>query len=68
MAQTVGEKLGSVVKIGKKAFYKQLEMQLEDAYKYTGLVMAENMGLKATQEGILALQTGSIIPQQGGKQ
>ena len=26
LAQTVGEKLGSVVKIGKKAFYKQLSL------------------------------------------
>ena len=54
LARTISDKLSSAVKIGKKAFYEQLEMGLEDAYKYTGMVMAENMGLKDTQEGILA--------------
>ena len=54
LAQVVSEKLSAVVKIGKEAFYNQLEMQVEEAYSYTGMVMAENMGLKDTQEGILA--------------
>ena len=54
LAQVVSEKLSAVVKIGKEAFYNQLEMQVEEAYSYTGKVMAENMGLKDTQEGILA--------------
>ena len=31
------------LKIGKKAFYKQREMSLEDAYSYTSSVMIENM-------------------------
>ena len=47
-------KSSSTIKIGKEAFYNQLEMQVEEAYSYTGMVMAENMGLKDTQEGILA--------------
>jgi len=54
LAKTVSQKLSAAVKIGKKAFYKQMEMPLEEAYKYTGEVMAENMGLSDTQEGISA--------------
>jgi enoyl-CoA hydratase/carnithine racemase len=54
LAKTVSQKLSAAVKIGKKAFYKQMEMPLEEAYKYTGEVMAENMGLSDTQEGINA--------------
>jgi len=31
------------VKIGKEAFYRQLEMPLAEAYRYTSDVMVENM-------------------------
>ena len=54
LAKTVSQKLSAAVKIGKKAFYKQMEMPLAEAYQYTGEVMAENMGLLDTQEGINA--------------
>jgi len=43
-----------VVKIGKKAFYNQAEMNLEKAYEYTANVMAENMIYEETNEGISA--------------
>ena len=42
------------LKIGKKAFYKQREMSLEDAYKYTSSVMVDNMLEKDSEEGINA--------------
>ena len=43
LAETIASKSNKVVKIGKEAFYKQLEMPLNEAYKYTSEVMSENM-------------------------
>ena len=54
LANTISSKLAAAVKIGKEAFYKQLEMSLEEAYAYTGDVMVENMLYRDTQEGISA--------------
>lgn len=54
LADLVASKLGSAVKIGKQAFYAQLQMDLEDAYAYTGQVMVENMLNRDTEEGIAA--------------
>ena len=51
---TVAEKLGSAVRIGKRAFYDQIEMPLDKAYDYTGAVMVENMLEDDTAEGIAA--------------
>lgn len=54
LAETVASKLGAAVKIGKEAFYNQLEMPLDQAYIYTGDVMVENMLYRDTAEGISA--------------
>ncbi|WP_170381180.1 enoyl-CoA hydratase [Ruegeria atlantica] len=54
LAEQVAAKLGSAVKIGKQAFYEQLEMPIEQAYDYTGAVMAQNMLHRDTEEGISA--------------
>ena len=54
LAQTVAGKLGAAVKIGKQAFYEQIQMPLDQAYAYTGAVMAENMLFRDTEEGIAA--------------
>lgn len=54
LAQTVVSKLGKAVKIGKQAFYQQLQMPIEDAYDYTGDVMAANMMFDDTAEGVAA--------------
>jgi len=40
------------VEIGKQAFYRQLEMPLAEAYKYTSEVMVENMLARDAEEGI----------------
>ena len=40
--------------MGKEAFYKQLEMPLDEAYKYTNKVMCENIKILDAQEGISA--------------
>ena len=54
LARTIAEKSGHTLKIGKEAFYRQLEMPLEDAYEYTSKVMADNMMANDAQEGICA--------------
>ena len=52
LAETVASKLGSAVRIGKRAFYDQLDMGLEAAYAHTGAVMVENMLAHDAEEGI----------------
>jgi len=54
LAEKITSKSNKVIKIGKKAFYKQLEMPLKQAYKYTSKVMTENMLSMDAQEGISA--------------
>ncbi len=54
LAQTVAGKLGKAVRIGKQAFYEQLQMPINDAYSYTGDVMATNMMYNETAEGVAA--------------
>jgi enoyl-CoA hydratase/carnithine racemase len=40
------------LKIGKQAFYRQLEMPLEEAYRYASDVMVENMLDAEAEEGV----------------
>ena len=54
LAETVAAKLGSAVRIGKRAFYDQIQMPLDQAYQFTGEVMVENMLDRDTAEGISA--------------
>lgn len=54
LASLVASKLGAAVKIGKQAFYEQAQMPLEDAYRYAGEVMVENLLYRDTEEGISA--------------
>jgi len=54
LAQTVAGKLGSAVRVGKRAFYDQAEMPLAAAYEHTGKVMVQNMLDADTDEGITA--------------
>lgn len=54
LAETVASKLGAAVKIGKQAFYQQLQMSTADAYDYAGDVMVQNMLYRDTAEGIAA--------------
>ena len=54
LAKKIASKSNLTIKIGKKAFYKQLEMPLKKAYKYTSKVMAENMMALDAKEGISA--------------
>lgn len=54
LAETVAGKLAAAVKIGKQAFYDQLNMSTADAYTFAGDLMVENMLYRDTEEGIAA--------------
>lgn len=54
LADQVAAKLGSAVKVGKRAFYEQIEMQTDAAYGHTARVIAENMLHPDTAEGVQA--------------
>ena len=54
LAKKIASKSNFTIKIGKKAFYKQLEMPLNKAYKYTSKVMTKNMLALDAKEGISA--------------
>lgn len=52
LAATIAGKSPLVLAIGKEAFYRQLEMGLDDAYAYASEVMAKNMLARDAEEGI----------------
>jgi|TARA_B110000438_G_C15806414_1_gene647584 enoyl-CoA hydratase/carnithine racemase len=54
LAKKIASKSNITIKIGKKAFYKQLEMPLNKAYKYTSKVMTANMMKFDAKEGVSA--------------
>ena len=54
LARKITAKSALTLKIGKEAFYRQLEMPLADAYKYASEVMVENMLARDAEEGISA--------------
>ncbi len=51
-AQLVIQKSPHVLKIGKRAFYEQCEMGLDEAYRHTAKIMTENMLHRDAAEGI----------------
>ena len=52
LARKIASKSALTVKIGKEAFYRQLEMSLADAYAYASSTMVENMLARDAEEGI----------------
>ncbi|HEY0267236.1 MAG TPA: enoyl-CoA hydratase [Rhizomicrobium sp.] len=52
LAQLIAAKPRATVKIGKEAFYRQLEMPMAEAYDYASQVMTENMLAADAKEGI----------------
>ncbi|KIC11262.1 enoyl-CoA hydratase [Leisingera sp. ANG-M1] len=54
LAETITSKLGAAVKIGKQAFYEQLQMPIDQAYAYTSGVIVENLMYRDTIEGMAA--------------
>ena len=51
-AEKIASKSPLTLKIGKEAFYRQLEMSLDEAYEYAGEVMSQNMMTEDAHEGI----------------
>ena len=54
IAKNIASKSNLTIKIGKQAFYKQLEMPLRKAYVYTSKMMTKNMMAMDAKEGISA--------------
>ncbi len=54
MAAQIASKSGRTLKIGKEAFYAQVEMPLDQAYAYATEVMVDNMMIADAKEGITA--------------
>jgi enoyl-CoA hydratase/carnithine racemase len=54
LARKIAAKSAAVVKLGKEAFYRQIEMGVADAYAYASEVMIENMMAHDADEGIRA--------------
>ena len=54
VAKTISSKSNLTIKIGKQAFYKQLEMPLKKAYVYTSKMMTINMMAMDAKEGVSA--------------
>jgi enoyl-CoA hydratase/carnithine racemase len=54
LARKIVTKSAAVVRIGKEAFYRQLEMGVAGAYSFTSDVMVENMMLRDADEGMCA--------------
>ncbi|ONF44129.1 enoyl-CoA hydratase [Marinobacter lutaoensis] len=54
LARTIADKSSHTLRIGKEAFYRQLDMPLAEAYDYTAKVMADNLQADDAQEGICA--------------
>jgi enoyl-CoA hydratase/carnithine racemase len=53
-AEVIASKSPLTLKIGKEAFYRQIEMPLDEAYDYAASVMVENMLARDAEEGINA--------------
>jgi enoyl-CoA hydratase/carnithine racemase len=54
LAIKIAKKSAAVVKLGKEAFYRQVEMNLAEAYAYAAEVMVINMMARDAGEGISA--------------
>jgi len=54
LAAKIAEASGAVVGLGKAAFYRQLDLDLGEAYAFTRDVMVRNAQLEDAQEGIAA--------------
>ena len=57
IARKIASKSSVTLAVGKKAFYKQSEMTLSDAYAYTSEIMVDNMLKNDAEEGISAFLT-----------
>jgi enoyl-CoA hydratase/carnithine racemase len=54
LVKKIAAKSSYTLKIGKEAFYRQVELGLAEAYAYASEVMTENMMARDAEEGICA--------------
>ena len=54
VARVICSKSSYVLKMGKETFYKQLDMDLEEAYEYATERMIKNLKAEDAREGIEA--------------
>eukprot|EP01027_Heterolobosea_sp_BB2_P012268 GEZU01017791.1.p1 GENE.GEZU01017791.1~~GEZU01017791.1.p1 ORF type:complete len:310 (-),score=90.33 GEZU01017791.1:468-1397(-) len=54
LARQIAKASYDTLALGKKAFYDQIQMKVEDAYVYGNQVMVDNLKLDDTKEGISA--------------
>jgi enoyl-CoA hydratase/carnithine racemase len=54
LAQRIASRSTASIRLGKRAFYAQIEMDLADAYDHASRIMVENMLIADAKEGIAA--------------
>ncbi len=52
LARRIAQKSALTVRLGKEAFYRQVEMELAEAYRFAAQVMVDNMLRRDAAEGI----------------
>ncbi|MFK7878890.1 enoyl-CoA hydratase [Roseobacter sp.] len=67
MAEKIVSKAPVAIKIGKEGFYKQADMDLAEAYSFTGAAMAENMMALDTERGIQSFLAKEPMPEWTGE-
>lgn len=63
MARAIAAKSAAAQRIGKRAFYAQIEMPLAEAYAHAGQVMAQNMMTRDATDGIGAFVSKAAMPE-----
>ena len=67
IAERIAGKSPKALKVGKRAFYEQAEMSLEEAYAFAGRAMAENMMALDAEAGIGAFIAKEPMPEWKGE-
>lgn len=67
LARKIVAKSPLALAIGKEAFYKQAEMEIDEAYRYASKVMTRNMLARDTERGIDAFIAKQPMPKWEGR-
>ena len=67
LARKIVSKSPLALAIGKEAFYKQAELDLDEAYRYASEVMTRNMMARDTERGIDAFIAKQPMPKWEGR-
>ena len=67
LARKIVAKSPLALAIGKEAFYKQAEMEIDDAYRYASKVMTRNMLARDAERGIDAFIAKKPMPDWEGR-